>query len=292
MGRGRVSAAAPARAGPARYAPLVQAAESGRAGAGGDRWCGWCAGEPGFGDAPGPPLDDFLHQSGVVAALRCDGVPQFPPQRVVAGNAKIATDVGDDGADRAAADLGGDLLGRGEVGEVKPGGTGARRGRSGGGPRPVLGLDPGIDAPGRSAASRGRRIRAVGVLHEPRLERLGAEQAEGDARQDQPDVAGAEGAGGDSEVGGDAALLQRGGEFLAVVDEPADQPEQAPEAALRILGRRGYGRVGHKCNKSTRQTGCQGLFSWRGSQAGAVANGVLNFATWPRLRAQLGWFDS
>jgi hypothetical protein len=41
---------------------------------------------------------------------------QFPPQRVVRHDAEIATDVGDDGADRAAADLGCDLLGRGQAG--------------------------------------------------------------------------------------------------------------------------------------------------------------------------------
>ena len=40
---------------------------------------------------------------------------QFAPQRVARQDTEIAADVGDDGTDRAAADLGGDLLGRGQV---------------------------------------------------------------------------------------------------------------------------------------------------------------------------------
>jgi hypothetical protein len=42
-------------------------------------------------------------------------VLQFAPQRVAWQDAEIAADVGDDGADRPAADLGGDLLGGGQV---------------------------------------------------------------------------------------------------------------------------------------------------------------------------------
>ena len=121
------------------------------------------------------------------------------------------------------------------------------RGRCGGGPRPVLGLT--LDAPAGTLRRR-CRIR-VGALHEPCLERVGAEQAKGDAREDQPDVARAEGAGGGAGVGRDAALGQRGSEFLAVVDQPADELEEAPDATLRILGWRCYGRVGHERYENT-----------------------------------------
>ena len=49
-------------------------------------------------------MDFFHHQTHVVAALEHDGTLQFPPQRMVAGDAEIAADVGDDGADGPAAD--------------------------------------------------------------------------------------------------------------------------------------------------------------------------------------------
>jgi hypothetical protein len=43
-------------------------------------------------------------------------------------DAEIAVDIGNDGADGPAADLGGDLLGRGQVGETRIGSLGWRGG--------------------------------------------------------------------------------------------------------------------------------------------------------------------
>ena len=51
-------------------------------------------------------------------------------------------------------------------------------------------------------------------------------------------------------VVGGGALSQRAGEFLAVVDEFADETEQAPGAAGLAAGR-GGGRVGHERIKNT-----------------------------------------
>ena len=81
-----------------------------------------------------------------------------------------------------------------------------------------------------------------------------------DAREDQPDVAGAEREGDEGEVGGGGALLQGGGEFLAVIDESAHQADEAAEPAGSVLaGHRGVrwgscdwegGRGGHEHNKN------------------------------------------
>ena len=55
-------------------------------------------------------------------------------------------------------------------------------------------------------------------------------QAAGDAGEDQADIDGAE-ATPDRDGVGDDALADGGGELLAVVDEPADEAEQARRAA-------------------------------------------------------------
>jgi hypothetical protein len=77
------------------------------------------------------------------------------------------------------------------------------------------------------------------------LERAGAQQALGDTGEDRGEVAGAEGAREVGGVVGDDALAKRVGELLAVVDELADEREQAagdgsngevaPEAAIRTV---------------------------------------------------------
>jgi hypothetical protein len=72
-------------------------------------------------------------------------------------------------------------------------------------------------------------------------------QAVGDAREDQRDVVGAEVADGEAEGGG-AMLAQRAGEFAAVVDERADQDEQAQGAGG--LGGWVGGRGGHERNRN------------------------------------------
>ena len=76
-------------------------------------------------------------------------------------------------------------------------------------------------------------------------------QAVGDAREDQRDIVGAEVANREAE-GGSAMLAQRAGEFAAVVDERADQDEEAEGAG----GLRGWvgGRAGHERNRNIRRS--------------------------------------
>ena len=71
------------------------------------------------------------------------------------------------------------------------------------------------------AAARARRL-AGGCADDPGFECLGTEQAAGDAREDQGDIAGAERVG---------VAAERGGELPAVVDEPTDEAEKAAGAA-------------------------------------------------------------
>jgi hypothetical protein len=73
-----------------------------------------------------------------------------------------------------------------------------------------------------SAWPRGLGIQTRGCADDPGFERLGTEEAAGDARQDQGDVAGAEGV---------RSAAERGGELFAVVNELADEAEEAAGAA-------------------------------------------------------------
>ena len=75
---------------------------------------------------------------------------------------------------------------------------------------------------GGSTWRRGLGVQSGGCADYPGFERLGTEEAAGDAREDQGDVAGAE-------RGGIAA--ERGGELPAVVDELADEAEEAAGTA-------------------------------------------------------------
>jgi hypothetical protein len=59
------------------------------------------------------------------------------------------------------------------------------------------------------------------------LERGGAQQAAGDAREDLSDVDGAEVSRDIGGVGGGGALLQRAGELPAVIDQRAQEGEKA-----------------------------------------------------------------
>ena len=71
-------------------------------------------------------------------------------------------------------------------------------------------------------------------------------QAAGDAREDQRDVGGAE-ANFYGEGVGEGAPADRGGQFLAVVDQLADDGEQAPGAAgFRCFGGRWGGGWWHE----------------------------------------------
>ena len=188
--------------------------------------------EPGdnVGDREGlvEPVHD---EADVTAAVFVDGAVQFVPQRMARRDAEIAADIGEDGADRLTPDLGRDLLWGGQVGEagIRVGGLlrlGAPRGR-------WLGLAR--EGAGRAGGWRGFRlgfgVEAGGGAGDLFLEQTGAQQALGDAGEDQGEVAGAEGARDVGGVVGDGALAERVGELLAVVDELADEREQTAGAA-------------------------------------------------------------
>jgi hypothetical protein len=95
---------------------------------------------------------------------------------------------------------------------------------------------------------------------QPRLEGRGAQQAAGDAGEDQRDVGGAELPAVDCGVVAEAALTKGGGEEGAVGDELADEAEQAAGAAGPVLAcRSGLGgwvwhwyRGGHNARKHKR----------------------------------------
>ena len=74
------------------------------------------------------------------------------------------------------------------------------------------------------------------------FERRGAAQAAGDAGEDDREVGGAEGAGEEGEAWGRGALLNRAGELLAVVDQFADEAEDAAEGGRH--GGVGPGQIG------------------------------------------------
>ena len=84
---------------------------------------------------------------------------------------------------------------------------------------------------GGSARRRGLGVQPGGVADDPGFECLGTEQAAGDAREDQGDIAGAERVG---------VAAERGGELPAVVDELPDEAEEAAGAA-------GFGVGGGLC---------------------------------------------
>ena len=116
-------------------------------------------------------------------------------------DAEIAADIGDDGADRPAAHLSRDLLCGGQVGEA-----GVRR----------FGCPSGGRRPGRGSSPGGPRSRVeVGsALEYSRLERIGEEQAMGDAREDQREIGGAEADLREDGLGG-GVLADGGGDFAA-----------------------------------------------------------------------------
>jgi hypothetical protein len=145
-------------------------------------------------------------------------------------DAEIAADIGDDSTDRPAADLGGDLLRRGQRGKARVG----------------LAVWPDGCRPGLAWCTLCRRARGLGwplrarrQRHNPGLERVGEEQTAGNSREDQRDIACTEGQRDGGEVGVGGALLEGGGELLAVVDELAHQAEEVGEPAGPIRAGRG-----------------------------------------------------
>ena len=160
------------------------------------------------------------------------------PGRGGRADAEVAADVDDDGADRAAAHLGGDFCFRGEAREA--GVLGGARRAGGRAARPGGRARAGC---GGHADGRWREVLAAGgATAERGFEGRGATQAAGDAGEDGGEVGGAEGSGEEGEAWGGGALLDRGGEVLAVVDQLADQAEDAAEGGGH--GRGGPGWIG------------------------------------------------
>ncbi len=113
------------------------------------------------------------------------------------------------------------------------------------------------------AEGRWREVLAAGgALAERGFQGRGAAQAVGDAGEDDREIGGAERLGEDGEARGGGALAGRGGELPAVVDQSADDAEDAAEGAgdgcgvpLRIGGRGRGGGLGfgrHERNKNTK----------------------------------------
>jgi hypothetical protein len=92
----------------------------------------------------------------------------------------------------------------------------------------------------------GRRVRvqAGGVVQDLVFECLGTKQAACDTREDARDVDGAE-AAYEGEVSGFATLAERGGEFLAVVNQLADEAEETAGAGEAGGGCWGGDGAGH-----------------------------------------------
>ena len=172
-------------------------------------------------------VEDVAQQPGEAAAELAHRLLHVPPQWMARQDAEVAVDIGNDGADGPAADQGGDLLGRGQVGETRIGSLGWR-----GGGRPGLGRGSGCARPWSL-------VQPGGAAEHSRLKRLGEVQAAGDAREDHRKIGGAEAGSGEDGIGGDA-LADRGCECRAVVDQLADEGEQAAGAAGLGVGLGGW----------------------------------------------------
>ena len=130
---------------------------------------------------------------------------------------------------------------------------------------------------GWSAAGLRPSLQAYGIAEHSCFERVGTAQATGDACDDERNIAGAEPPQTGGRVGGGVVTLEGGGEFLTVIDEPADEREEAADAAglvrgggivVGLRGRVGDGRCGgHEHNKNTGHGRCQGIFSVSGDTA-------------------------
>ncbi len=81
-----------------------------------------------------------------------------------------------------------------------------------------------------------RCVEIGGVAEQACLEGVRTQQTAGDAGEDQGQVGGAEGAGGDGGVRTQAVFAECGGEFAAVVNQLPDEAEQASGAAGRWGG--------------------------------------------------------
>ena len=126
---------------------------------------------------------------------------------------------------------------------------------------------------GGYADGRGREVLAACRAPAERgFQGRGAPQAIGDAGDDGGEIGGAEGSGEESEAWGGGAKLDGAGELLAVVDQFANEAENAAEAAGHVnigpgrIGGCGWGRwlggSGHERNENTKDRPCQGRISY------------------------------
>ena len=219
----------------------------------------------GFGFAAGEDVADrkglfepFEVEAAGIAAEFSDGTLQFVPERMARWDTEVAADVGDDGADLLAPDFSGDLVRGGQPCEQRGCVDGLRLGlapwrtRLGGGWKGArrakrwLGLGLGVDL-GRGAGDFF-------------LEVTGPEQALGDAGEDDGDVTGTEVAGEVARVIGSGALAKGGGELLAIVDEFADEREEA--AGTAWWGSvSGGSHIGHERRENTEGVSLSRYFS-------------------------------
>lgn len=108
--------------------------EGGAGSFGGAGHVGCVPGGPGVGNGPHRSAGHVHHEAAEVAILNVailnnDGELQLIPQRIAGQDAEIEADIGEDGADRAAANLGGDLCRRRQASKRRdrPRGRWARR---------------------------------------------------------------------------------------------------------------------------------------------------------------------
>jgi len=189
------------------------------------------------------------------AAVEDEIADQFFPGvavHLLGDDAEIEADIDQEGADRAVADVGSDLLRGGEAGEGLEWSA-----------RLAVGCGAGLARGGRAEVPRSKVAASGGAAEEPGFERGGAEQTTVDAGEDQGDIAGAEDAGDEGEAGEGfrvvGVLLEEVGEVPAVGDERADEAEELADArghgpiggiGVEEIGRGGEG-VGHGWNRST-----------------------------------------
>ena len=168
----------------------------------------------GFGGDGLLPLHNLLHPLDDAGEAFDEEVIQFLPQRVGAREAETAADMEQDGFDGAFAEPGRDVLGA-----WKSGWDAALRWGCGAG---------GASLARRQCTGGGaRRVQTGGLSAEPFFQFGGKPQASGDAGEHQRDAFGAE-ADRDGEEGvTGGTLLHGGGDFVAEINQFADEAEQA-----------------------------------------------------------------
>ena len=166
----------------------------------GRRWAGRNETEAGVGGGNGGAVPARGLESDQIAAVVDDVAAQLDPRRMVQLtrlNAEIEADIGENGGDRAAAVLGGDLLECGRAGDEPV----PRRVVQAGGSFAFAAARVAFGRRAAGARTRLEVLAAGGALAEPFLEGGGTEQAACDAVEDEREIAGVEGQGDEVEAG-------------------------------------------------------------------------------------------